>query len=67
MNELTRIKLGRLAVQIARDAEVLAELLQPQAGDLSISQANELVSRIDEAHATICDYLAVEEGHDRGA
>ena len=61
MDKATRQRLARLARQIKVWADLLAYQLSPASGELNVAVCNTLADRINEAHAEICDHLAMEE------
>jgi len=62
LDKATRQRLARLARQMSVDANLLAShLSSPHRGQLNVDVCNTLADRINEAHAEICDHLAMEE------
>ena len=62
MNDATRQHLAERARSMAVWSGLLADRLSPESGVLDVDESNSLADRIDEAHAEICDHLAVEPG-----
>jgi len=62
VNDTTRQHLTDLARRMEVWSGLLAYRLLPASGVLDVDECNDLADRINEAHAEICDHLAVERG-----